>query len=420
MDFNLIRSKVNMWSVGLLVIFVLHVFLRFYHIEERLLFGWDQVRDAWVMRGILHEGILPVLGPVAKYSAFKIGAAYYYLLLPFYFIFSLNPIAGGVFAGVVSVLTSLVLFVVTRRVFNIRVALISMFIHAVSINIYNLDRLAWNAGLISSVSLVIYYSLYNISKGDLRYIPILALVAGFAFHVHFTALFFVIIATLFFVTIPMSKKLLKYLLLSFPLFLMWFLPHFISDLTASSHQSQSVFNYIGNSYHGLHLKRVLQLATDAFIQFEIVLPFQAVRFLKYFLFLAFIGLVLLKKSNNARHLVFLTTLWFVVPWFVFSVYSGEISAYYFLLTRPIVIMILGALTVWLLEQRYMVVKLGIISFWLVYAVVNMFVFFQIPISDYLTDVNQTKNAIASGNEIEFSEGNAKSYLYYIHTYAAGK
>src|SRR3989304_8414777 len=103
------KDKVTLWTqlvqkraaIIILAIFLLFVFLRFFELEDRLQFTWDQIQNAWVMKDILDDEKWPLLGMPAKLNAgFSIGPAYYYLLLPFYKIFDLDPIASGVFAGV--------------------------------------------------------------------------------------------------------------------------------------------------------------------------------------------------------------------------------------------------------------------------------------------------------------------------------
>jgi 4-amino-4-deoxy-L-arabinose transferase-like glycosyltransferase len=391
------------------------MFLRFYKLEERLPFGWDQVRDAWVMRWIVIDGKWPLLGPVAKLNAFNVGVIYYYLLLPFYYVFKLDPIAGGIFAGVVSTITWLILFYVTKKIFSYDIALLAAFIYAVSFYIVDFDRTPWNVDLIPLVSLIVFYSLYRISEEEFIFIPIAAAAAGFAFHVHFTAIFYPLIILLAFPLLPSKKKVIKYAIFSLPVFLVWFIPNIISELITTDRQGHRMLEYIQTYYHGLHLRRVLQLAKDAFIEFETLLMFKLIKPLKYILFPLFSFIYLLAKPTQRRFtLVYFISLWFLIPWFVFSLYSGEITIYYFASTRPIVAIILAFLTTAIFKAKNLVLKTAIVCFWLFYLYVNLNKFLNVPQSRFISTKESAKQLVERGETVPFEENNPTSYLYHMY------
>src|SRR3989344_3334081 len=93
------------------IIFLAHLFLRFYQIDTRSPFGYDQVDNAWAAMNIIVNHKFPLLGFQAKgNSGIYIGPIYYYFISIFYFVTNLNPIASGIAAGVTSIFTFLTLF----------------------------------------------------------------------------------------------------------------------------------------------------------------------------------------------------------------------------------------------------------------------------------------------------------------------
>jgi 4-amino-4-deoxy-L-arabinose transferase-like glycosyltransferase len=179
-------------AIFLLLIF-LFLFLRFFELEERMQFTWDQVENAWMMKNILIDGKLPLQGMVAKgNTGFYIGPGYYYLLAPFYKIFELDPVAGAYFAGTVSFITWLVLIVVAKRLFNNQTALLAGFLYAITQYIIGFDRIAWPVVFIPLISIAIFYFLWQVTQGNNKAFLFLALFQGFAFHFHFTAIFFLL------------------------------------------------------------------------------------------------------------------------------------------------------------------------------------------------------------------------------------
>ena len=200
--------------VILLLIFIAHLFFRFYLLETRLGFGWDQVDNAWAAKNIIVNHMFPLVGMVAKgNSGFNIGPLYYYFVAVVYWIFNLSPIASGIVAGLTSIFTFFVIFYVVKKLFSYNIALIAIGIHTVSYFIISSDRTQWPVNLIAPVSFLVFYFLYNVLIGKVKYLLLLGLVMGFSFHVHFTSIFYPIIVLLSLPFFPRKKETIKYILL---------------------------------------------------------------------------------------------------------------------------------------------------------------------------------------------------------------
>ncbi len=402
--------------VVLLVIFIAHIFFRFYLLEERLQFGWDQVDFAWAAKSIIVDHELPLLGMVAKgNSGIYMGPAYYYLTSLFYWVFDLNPIASGIFAGVTSIFTFFVLFLVAKKLFSYNIALIAVGIHTISSFLISSDRIQWSVNLIAPISFLVFFALYNVLLGKVRYLLLLAAVVGFSFHIHFTSIFYPIIILLALPFFPRKKQTIKYILLSLPVFLIFLIPNIIAEVSSKNAHTNNLFEYVNTYYHGFHVARVLQLTNDAFVEFQLILKgwFRNLNYL--FLFVFYIIYFLLKPSRNKFIMCYLVSLWFIVPWFVFSTYKGEISNYYFFSTRPIAILILAYLTYKIFCINNFIVKSVIVIFWVYFSYVNVVQFF-IPESGKLEAYrNNAKSAIEKGEIIKPYRYTPESYLYYYYT-----
>jgi len=89
-------------------------------------FGWDQVDNAWAAKNLIVDHRIPLVGMVAKHNTgFFIGPVYYYLVAFFYWITNLNPIASQYIALTTSVFTFFVIFFITKKLFNFKVALVA-------------------------------------------------------------------------------------------------------------------------------------------------------------------------------------------------------------------------------------------------------------------------------------------------------
>ena len=408
-----LKSKIHL--ILLVLIFALFVFTRFYELELRLGFDWDQTDNAWRALWLIKEGNFPLHGMVAKGSSgFFIGPLYYYYVSIFYFLTDFSPIASGVIAGVTSTITFFSLYFVGKNLFSINVGLLAVFIFSVSNYVITYDRVQWPVNFILPISLWAFYFLYKFLQGNYRNLPYLAVMLGLSLHVHFTSVFYFLIIFFCLPIFPWSRKIFKYILLSITIIFVFLIPNIIDSLILNSQQAKNLTTYISNYYHGFHGRRVMQLAGDAFIEPDLILSNPSLGFLKYLLLPLFSLAYLYKNLKRQRIiLVYLATLWFLVPWLVFSVYSGEISNYYFALNRPVAILIFSYLSVRIFNIKNLFPKIAISAFWLYFAYSNMVTFLGMENGSYLGHKQRVEEAISKGEEIGFYEGVPEGYIYRV-------
>lgn len=409
-------KKNKLWIIFCFLL-MLHVFLRFYELEGRTEFRWDQVDNAWVAKDIIVDHKLPLVGMQAKQnSGFFIGPAYYYFIAPFYWVSNLDPIASGVIAGVTSIITFFVVFYVTKKLFSFDVALVAVFLYTISFEIIRVDRFQWPINFITPISLLILYALYNILVGRVRYLFLLAVAVGLSLHINFTSVFFPIVVLLSLPFFPKTKETLKYMLLSLPLFFLFLIPNILSELNSSASSTRNMLGYIDTYYHGIHARRIFQLASDAFLEFAALLWFPFLNFLKYAL-LPLFGLVFLWRNYTKERLIlfYLFCIWILVPWLVFSTYSGEITNYYFSMTRPITILAVSYIFIWVLKRKNFVLKLFVVSFLAYYGYSNITYFLAHKIQGLDYHRKKVLAIIEKGEKVEFQQGLPESYIYYYYT-----
>ena len=80
----------------LLMVFFVFCYFRFYNLDKRISFGWDQERDAYQIRDLIINHKLTLIGPrVVGPEGFFLAPYYTYLLTPFYLISNLHPIGSS-------------------------------------------------------------------------------------------------------------------------------------------------------------------------------------------------------------------------------------------------------------------------------------------------------------------------------------
>ncbi len=410
-----IRNKI--FIVIMAIILILHLFFRFYLLFERADFGWDQVDSARAASTILVDHQYFINGPVAKgNSGIYMGPLYYYLITPFYFFTHLDPIASPVFQGVLSVVNLFIVFFVTKKLFGTNIAFMASFINTFSLTIMNADRVQSAYYLIVPVSYLIFYALYRVISGNEKSILYLAVFTGLAFHVDFVSVFYPILILLALPFFPRTKKSLKYILLSIPIFLLFLLPSLIKGLSAAHATTHSFGYLLQNYYHGIHVTRIFQLWHDAFISFEQILQF---RFFRMFVFLVLPIFMVIYYSKNPKRqsvlLFYLMAIWIIVPWIVLSTYSGELTNYYFSLPMDLAIAMLAYITVFLFQRKQIIFKIIPVVFWGIYAISSMQVFFGLPEGNMQRMRQHVRLSVVEGRTIPYHEKSAESYFYYFFT-----
>lgn len=396
-----------------ILLLVVQIFTRFSYPDTKSDFSWDQIDNAWAAKNIIYDHKLPLVGMQAKgNTGFYIGPYYYYLITPFYFATNLDPSASIAIAGVTSILMFFLTYFLIKDIFNEKVALLATFFEVFSVYIIILDRIQWPVNFIAPISLTIFYGLYKIMSGNTRYFLLLAFAFGLSLHVHFTSVFYIPLIILCIPFFPRTKQTVKNIFLSIPVILFFLFPIAIAALGRSS---SNIVSYIGSSYLGIHLRRFFQIAGDGFIEFQGITNMQFAKHISYILFPLYLFLLYSTfKKNKGIYLVYLSILWVLLPWLFFATYRGELSNYYFSITRPIVLMMLSYILYRIVKFKktfgYIIVALILVTF-IYINTTQFFAFKGRGLGYYRKNVDEK---IKKGQVIEFSQGNPESYLYFIN------
>ncbi|MGH7245694.1 MAG: glycosyltransferase family 39 protein [Candidatus Levyibacteriota bacterium] len=415
--FSFIQNiKKHSFLVTFAALFVIFLFLRFYLLLPRANFGWDQVDSAWAANDILVNKHFIINGPVAKgNSGIYMGPLYYFAVMPFYFFTHLNPIASPIFQSLLAIGNFFVLFFITKKIFGKSTALFASFIATFSVTIMNYDRVQSAYYLIVPVSYLIFYALYKVITGEPKYLMLLAIGVGLSFHVDFTSVLYPIFILLALPFFPRTKELVKYILFALPILLIFFLPTILVDIATKHSTSGNINSLLHVYYHGFHVRRFLQIAHDGFISFEQILQFPFLRFSVYLVLPVFMFIYYkINPTKKSWLLFYLMAIWVIVPWVVFSTYSGELTDYYFSFSRDIAIATIAYIAVFLLQQKILL-KFIPVFFFLFYAITSMQQFFAMPAGNLLVTEANVRQIIREKGKIPFKDHDASSYMYYAFT-----
>jgi len=412
------------WIVFILIL-IIGMYLRFYDFQNVIGFGWDQGRDAQMVRNIL-SGKLTLIGPRTGVGHMHLGPVYYYILAPFYYFTNLDPVGSDYLNILMNIINFVIIFIVTKKLFGKYNALFVTLIYSISSYLINVNQVPWNVTLMPGLAVLIFYAITQIYEQKYKWVFILWTLSGFFFNIHFTAIFipFINIASLIFV--KEKRKVFLYSLMSIPLYVIWFVPNIIYQSQANG-DTQLYKDFIHYYYIGFHFRFLMYRLPQSLVQFRSILNIPQLYFLQYLLPIIFIVLLYFEKNVKQKLYGYITMLWFIIPLIGFTLYGGPLSDYYFLYNAPMVLFILAYLQKKLLTLKYKSLILTLlVIFWLFYAYINTKSLWIKPSDGGLNGQKQYVQTVIANSKSKlfkktiakfkkYNEGDTDAYLYSIYT-----
>lgn len=180
----------------LLVILGIGLILRLYKLDTFYTFDHDQDLFSWIVRDIVVDGHFRLIGQLTSIDGLFIGPLFYYLLVPFFILFKMNPLGALVPAVLLGVFTAFSFYFVISSFFGKKAGLIAAFFYAIPLGSVFYDR--WVVPTQPTIlwSVWFLYVLLSLLKGNLKVIPLLGLLTGLIWHIHVALLPIVAVAGL--------------------------------------------------------------------------------------------------------------------------------------------------------------------------------------------------------------------------------
>ena len=216
-----ILSGTTWHTWALLLLLLIGIFLRTYHFHDWLLFGDDQIRDAYVSSSVVAgESPLPLTGPFMSYSgdgahseenSFHLGPIYYYFQILSGKIFGNYPDKFAYPDVLFSILSIPLLYIFLKAYFSKNISLGVTAIYSVSAYFINYSHFAWNTNLIPFFVLLFLLSLFKLleknEKTSWTWVVSLGFALGVGFQLHAITMFLFSAVTFFVFLISMKRSL---------------------------------------------------------------------------------------------------------------------------------------------------------------------------------------------------------------------
>ncbi|MCX6724737.1 MAG: glycosyltransferase family 39 protein, partial [Candidatus Shapirobacteria bacterium] len=179
----------NNYLIFLILIILLAAFLRFWRLPEYLTFLGDEGRDALVLKRMIVDHKLRLIGPVTSIGNMYLGPLYYYLVLPAAFVSHLSPVGPAFFVALLGVLSVGLIFWWGKEWVGEKAALVAAFLYALSPVVIIYSRSSWNPNVMPFFTLITMFGLWRVwRQQQFWWLPIIGLALSFALQSHWLGL----------------------------------------------------------------------------------------------------------------------------------------------------------------------------------------------------------------------------------------
>jgi len=359
-------------------------------------------------------GKFVLVGPITGIGHFHLGPLYYYLLLPFYFFSRSDPMASNYLNIAINSFNFLVIYIIFTKLLGRKSGFLSLFIYAVSNYLIRQNQIPWNVSLVPGISVLIFYCLYKVCLSNFQWFLALAALCGLFFNIHFTAIFLPLIVLPSLLLIPNKSKSLRWFLISIPLYLVWLVPVIFADFFSYHSEFYKLRDFLNDYFIGFHFRFLLFRIPDSLILLETIIFIPLIKYIfKYILPPLFLIVILFfEKDKKVKLQGKLVLFWLIGPLIGFTLYGGQISDYYFLITLPSVLFIIVYLQKKLLGlYPKNIIAVISIFFWIFYLYINTKDFWIKPKYGGLAAQKAEVKADMRQEKWQYKEGDIKSYLF---------
>jgi len=367
MSTKLIKQFIGRHKIELLVlvsILLLASFLRLYKIREFLVFLGDEGRDALVVKRMIVDHDLTLLGPTASVGGFYLGPLYYYMMIPAMILSHLDPVGPAIMVAIMGVATVALLYYVIRDWFGTFPAQIVSLLYAASPGIVVFSRSSWNPNPMPLFSLLtiacLHYALNPHTKlGSKNKTPKtvnlkLAFLSAFFFsiasiHLHYLGLLLAPIMLVIMLLESPLRSWLKLTLAQILGFLVAASPFFAFEVRHNFLNTRSAIEFIsrGGSTTGLRSYNLAWLFYEINrFNFESILgsrfgPITPWITYGFFVSIIIFLFVLIKQKRNLTSASTTILIFWALGILGISMYKGQLRYHYFEFLFPAPFLVLG-------------------------------------------------------------------------------
>lgn len=328
------KNKIKYLFLGLILITA--IFLRVYQLPDRMIFDWDQERDAFAIQTILIEHKPLLIGPRGMNdSGFMLGPYFFYILVPFYLVTNFHPYAIVLLTGIYSLVFLILSYITIKKIINEKTAIIFCCTWSLLPQAINIDTIAWNPLLVPLFVMLFIYFLAMMPPLKSSTWYILGLIIGTGINIHIQLAIIIPWLFLYFANKNDFKQILHYLLHIVLGVLTTFIPLLIFDIRHNWINFHLFQNFIQSTNIEKHFFSFIPVWNNFIINIiridSTVLPMSL---------WILVGLIFIYFSKNNKMIKSIAFVWITWP-IAFMLYGKRPSEYYFNFTLPLIVLALS-------------------------------------------------------------------------------
>lgn len=317
----------------LILILFLALFFRSYHIVDRWNFDQDSDLFSWMVRDIVVNHHLRLIGQLTSAPGIFIGPLFYYLLVPFFLLFNMDPVGAVIPIIIIGIFSVFSYYWVFSKLFNRNIGLIGAFLQAVLLSPVNFDRRIVPSTPTNLWMVWYFYTVIEIARGNYSVLWVLGLLIAAIWHIHIALLPALLAVP---VAVIVSKKLpnLKQVFYFFIVLFMGSIPLILFEAKHGFIQTHSLIaNFTSNHGGGVGLDKFEYVWQKISLNISNLFFYpQGVPIIDYHWFSALVllsALFLVRKKLISLKEVLVLYSWVAGVVIFFSLSSVITSEYYF-------------------------------------------------------------------------------------------
>lgn len=182
-------QKNRLEFVIIVLILLVTLGMRLYKIDQYMTFLGDEGRDAIIIKKMLTQGQIPLLGPPTSVGNMYDGPLYYYMMAVAMGIWWLNPIAAAVMVALIGTATVGLIYFFARNWFGKIAAVLAAVLYSVSPVNITYSRSSWNPNPAPFFGLLLLMGFYQVRRTkNMLWFILVGSAWAFAIQMHFLAL----------------------------------------------------------------------------------------------------------------------------------------------------------------------------------------------------------------------------------------
>ncbi len=323
-----------------ILLFILFAGLRWYNLQERIIFDWDQEQFTNQIYDLVVNHKPTLLGPrVVSDKGFFLAPYFTYLLVPFYLISKLHPYALYYFILTFTAIFFFSAYTIVSRLFSRHTAFLFLLFWSINPILVGYDTIPWWPVTIPLGVLLTWFSLKNIyDRNRYRDWIFLGGVSALFVNMHFQFVFIIVFSVLFLLLFLFKNKVGSGKILSAAgSFALLFAPLLIFDIR---HDFLNTKLFLGFFSQGLDTMppdpNVWRTVFTNFLQ-PLLLIQNEYLMLAFYIFMVGVLILLTRTKKKFSHIFYTASLalWLIFP-IVFIVYGKRPSEYYFTFLYPFI------------------------------------------------------------------------------------